>query len=626
MPGAAPPAPAQKQRLQPKPAPGAPPPSPVQAPGMPGQAAPGVVQQGNPPSPAPPQQPGQPPIPGPAPGADQPGNMSNLPPAPGQAPPNGLATPGAPGMNPGMGNAVAPAAGMQEPYGAQVARRIHEDHSLLMQDYDQMMGLLENEPLKQLVFDLLTGIDASLTSIESFFQQQYGHLAPLEGAMPADQGMMAPGAPPAAPGQAPPGAAPPGAAPGGMPGDVPPEGMPPGEEGVPEEGMEDGPPGEEEGDPSKELGSGEKEESEEKPKKKDKGEKSLKALTAKEEKEGKDVTDASTDAMPANSGKAMGKKPNTLPKREAACPKCGKVECSCKNRNRSGKGLCPSCKCAPCGCGTKSMCPKCSNSPCTCSGSPPPMAGAMTKDHLGDEEGGEDGPSFGDSTGGGGGEAGSLLSAALLKHELKWAKEAHDYLDELSCCQNFGEEGRMKSYAFHKMLGEIAGTGSTAASASFPSSGQKGIGDKDLEGGDMAGGEMMPSAEKSIHPHRLKCAGASKFYKALSNERAYGDRHREMAKFHHEGMRELFEAVEEKIEDEIEEQTGESLEGGQEGEDASPDEANVGEPRTKEDEMEGGDEEEASADDFRKALEESDAQQKAIDALLKELSFVGAAA
>lgn len=64
----------------------------------------------------------------------------------------------------------------EEPYGAQVLRRLHEDHSLLMKDYDEMMGPLENEGVKGHLQGKLEHIGEFLTKTEELFGNSYPDL------------------------------------------------------------------------------------------------------------------------------------------------------------------------------------------------------------------------------------------------------------------------------------------------------------------------------------------------------------------------------------------------------------------------------------------------------------------
>lgn len=74
-----------------------------------------------------------------------------------------------------------------EPYGAQVARRIHEDHSLLMQDYDKHMNLLEDfHPVKPHLKSIMQGHEKTLSDTEKLFKKHYKDLPPIAGALDED--------------------------------------------------------------------------------------------------------------------------------------------------------------------------------------------------------------------------------------------------------------------------------------------------------------------------------------------------------------------------------------------------------------------------------------------------------
>lgn len=70
----------------------------------------------------------------------------------------------------------------QEPHGAQVLRRMHEDHKILMKDYHDMMGPLEHEGVKKHLEKTLQGIEGTLGETEKHFGKHYKDLPPLEGA------------------------------------------------------------------------------------------------------------------------------------------------------------------------------------------------------------------------------------------------------------------------------------------------------------------------------------------------------------------------------------------------------------------------------------------------------------
>jgi len=70
-----------------------------------------------------------------------------------------------------------------EPYGAQVLRRIHEHHMILMEEYDEMRSVLENEEVGKFLDGVLEGLETTLTTAEGIFEHEYEELEGLEGAM-----------------------------------------------------------------------------------------------------------------------------------------------------------------------------------------------------------------------------------------------------------------------------------------------------------------------------------------------------------------------------------------------------------------------------------------------------------
>lgn len=75
--------------------------------------------------------------------------------------------------------------GNEEVFGAQVLRRLHKDAILLMQEYDEMKGMLENEGIKTKLQAKLEALEEDLTEIEELWEANYNNdemkLPPLEG-------------------------------------------------------------------------------------------------------------------------------------------------------------------------------------------------------------------------------------------------------------------------------------------------------------------------------------------------------------------------------------------------------------------------------------------------------------
>jgi len=74
-----------------------------------------------------------------------------------------------------------------EPYGAQVLRRLHEDHSMLLKDYDDMLRLTENDHVKKLLTKKLQHKASFLDEIENCWKKSYKDLPTLVGMDEEDQ-------------------------------------------------------------------------------------------------------------------------------------------------------------------------------------------------------------------------------------------------------------------------------------------------------------------------------------------------------------------------------------------------------------------------------------------------------
>lgn len=72
-----------------------------------------------------------------------------------------------------------------EPYGAQILRRVHQDHSIIMGEYHDMLQLCDQPEVEKHVQELLGEIDSRMTKIEELFGSidKYSSLDGLEGAM-----------------------------------------------------------------------------------------------------------------------------------------------------------------------------------------------------------------------------------------------------------------------------------------------------------------------------------------------------------------------------------------------------------------------------------------------------------
>ena len=74
----------------------------------------------------------------------------------------------------------------EEPLGAQVLRMLHEDHRMLMQNYDQMLAPLDNPKIKKVIEKQLMDIEKELSFFEATFAAVYPELPPLEGMVEGD--------------------------------------------------------------------------------------------------------------------------------------------------------------------------------------------------------------------------------------------------------------------------------------------------------------------------------------------------------------------------------------------------------------------------------------------------------
>ncbi len=69
----------------------------------------------------------------------------------------------------------------EETHGAQALRRMHEDHKALLQDYHDMHKMVEKEPVKDHLFKFLKGLDESMSDTEDLWGEHYEKdLGPLD--------------------------------------------------------------------------------------------------------------------------------------------------------------------------------------------------------------------------------------------------------------------------------------------------------------------------------------------------------------------------------------------------------------------------------------------------------------
>jgi len=74
-----------------------------------------------------------------------------------------------------------------EKYSSQVLRRLHEDFSQLMEEYDEMREPLEHEPVDAVVTKVLEGLEAFLTEIEETHEEHHPDAEPLGGGGTGDE-------------------------------------------------------------------------------------------------------------------------------------------------------------------------------------------------------------------------------------------------------------------------------------------------------------------------------------------------------------------------------------------------------------------------------------------------------
>lgn len=67
-----------------------------------------------------------------------------------------------------------------EPYGAQVLRRIHEHHSMLMAEYDELIAATDKGAAQDFLRNVLEGIEKVLTGVEETFGKEYPDLDGLD--------------------------------------------------------------------------------------------------------------------------------------------------------------------------------------------------------------------------------------------------------------------------------------------------------------------------------------------------------------------------------------------------------------------------------------------------------------
>lgn len=176
-----------------------------------------------------------------------------------------------------------------------------------------------------------------------------------------------------------------------------------------------------------------------------------------------------------------------------------------RKKQLSAKSMCSSCKKEPCSCGKKVL-KKSTEVPVPLDNLPD------TKTPPAEFEPG--------------------VGAKLLPHHKSSVGEAAGYLKEIGePNSNFDDEARMKAYHYHKTLDGIGQIQREAG---------KSVEEDDKEKKDFSEGspeaEAVPERTPDTPP---SIPAASKFFKGLSQERAFGDPHREEAKSHCKALEEL---------------------------------------------------------------------------------------
>ena len=160
----------------------------------------------------------------------------------------------------------------------------------------------------------------------------------------------------------------------------------------------------------------------------------------------------------------------------------------------------------------KSVCPECGKENCTCGEK------ALTEDEADKVE--EDIDAVGDElveeT-----EDTEPKAKGLEPHEVQHVNEAAGFMKELAQPDSpFEDEHRMKAYHHHKNLEPI---GMEDDGDEYPMKAMDEVTEPLMD--------VLPEGDKAMH-HRKGIAAASKYLKALSTERAFGDQHREEAALH----------------------------------------------------------------------------------------------
>lgn len=144
-------------------------------------------------------------------------------------------------------------------------------------------------------------------------------------------------------------------------------------------------------------------------------------------------------------------------------------------------------------------------------------------------------------------------------------REAHDFLGELSNTTAFDDHSRQKSFHYHKVLESIVGAQSKKKGTKGLPAGVKEEDDvqtKDMSDPSMgtqsnSSGSYTPDASagfvnnpmtpgvKELAPHHKACQEASAYLGKMSRERAYGEPHRQEAKYHFDSLYPFLQSIDE---------------------------------------------------------------------------------
>lgn len=385
-----------------------------------------------------------------------------------------------------------------EPYSAQVLRRLHEDATTLLDEYDQMGGPLEHDEIKKHLADVCKQLVQMIEKHEGHWEKHHPDLPKLPGMEDGGKGLDDE------------------------------EGLEEGEDRLDSDLEDDGL----EGDPMEadsapperatvdeaEEGSGkdakprrEKEEKKES-KKEDKEDKDKDKKKDKEKKEKAFREKRFKAAIVWGKKYLSGMNVKQMARDIAFGTASDLVLGSYKKwlDTQKAKGICPECGKDPCVCGKKDF---------------EEMRGEDDTEEV----------TEGDK---------------LAPHEKEKLKEAHDFLSEIMESHDFTDDHRMKAFHFHKALAPMGSTKESGGKDyGFEDGHEPGVEADHQEGkkdGDFPEVDKQEGAAE-VHEDgkgprmREAIAAASDFLLTISKERAYGEPHRQQARTHHEALKPFVE-------------------------------------------------------------------------------------